>query len=34
MEHQAEHHRNKSSLYELKELLAKAGIQYDPQYLE
>ncbi|WP_417731235.1 IS200/IS605 family transposase [Rosistilla oblonga] len=34
IEHQAAHHQKKSSLDELKELLAKAGVQYDPKYLE
>jgi REP element-mobilizing transposase RayT len=34
IEHQAEHHRKKSSFEELKELLARAAIKYDPQYLE
>ena len=31
---QAEHHRKKSSIEELTELLAKAGIEYDQKYLE
>ena len=31
---QAEHHRVKSYREELIELLAKAGIEYDPQYLD
>jgi REP element-mobilizing transposase RayT len=31
---QAEHHRKKLSIEELKQLLAKAGIEYDPKYLE
>jgi REP element-mobilizing transposase RayT len=30
---QAEHHRTKSYIEELKELLGKAGINYDPRYL-
>jgi putative transposase len=32
--HQEEHHRKKSYREELIELLAKAGIEYDPKYLD
>ncbi|MGA2616943.1 MAG: transposase [Thermoguttaceae bacterium] len=32
--HQEEHHRAKSSREELIEMLNKAGIEYDPKYLE
>jgi putative transposase len=34
IDNQAEHHRKKSFLEELVELLEKAGVQYDPKYLE
>ena len=30
---QQEHHRRKTFVEELKELLAKHGVQYDPKYL-
>ena len=32
--HQADHHRGKSYLEELLELLERAGIEYDPRYLD
>src|SRR4051812_15751967 len=32
--HQEEHHRTRSSRDELLDLLAKAGIEYDPRYFE
>jgi len=31
---QEKHHHNKSYLQELAEVLKKAGIEYDPQYLD
>jgi putative transposase len=31
---QSEHHRHKSFREELVELLARAGVEYDPQYLD
>lgn len=34
IDHQEEHHRSKSSLDELVELLALAGIEYDPKFLD
>jgi REP element-mobilizing transposase RayT len=34
IEHQTEHHRVKSCREELVELLEKAGIEYDPAYLD
>jgi hypothetical protein len=34
IENQADHHKKKTSLEELKELLARAGIEYDPKYLD
>ena len=33
IERQEEHHRKQSFIDELKELLGKHGIQYDPKYL-
>ena len=33
IENQEEHHRQKSLLEELAELLQKAGVKYDPKYL-
>ena len=32
--HQAEHHRTRSSRDELLDMLARAGIEYDPRYFE
>jgi len=34
IESQAEHHRNRGFIDELRILLEKHGIQYDPKYLE
>jgi putative transposase len=34
IDNQEEHHREKSLLEELVELLQKAGVQYDPKYLD
>ncbi|MBI2424808.1 MAG: transposase [Candidatus Hydrogenedentes bacterium] len=34
IEHQEEHHKTKTFLEELIELLERAGIEYDPKYLE
>ena len=34
IQNQAEHHRKKTFHEELKEMLDKAGIEYDPKYLE
>jgi hypothetical protein len=31
---QVEHHRKESPIDELKRMLAAAGVEYDPQYLE
>lgn len=32
--HQVEHHKKRSYLDELKEILQQAGVEYDPKYLE
>jgi REP element-mobilizing transposase RayT len=34
VQNQAEHHRTKSFIEELKELLGKAAVDFDPTYLE
>ena len=34
IDNQAEHHRQRSYLEELRVMLDKAGVEYDPRYLE
>jgi hypothetical protein len=34
IDNQEEHHRSRSSLEELRIILEKAGIKYDPRFLE